>query len=407
MTTDVEATPAEVSDPDAPFVDADLEQSLPASSYLSPEIFKREKERIFYREWVCAGREEQLPNTGDFLTVDVLGESVLVVRDKDGALRAHYNVCRHRGCRLALDDAPAPRTIAPDEPAPGPVGHFHNAIRCPYHSWTYGFDGTLRGAPFLRENERFSKANFSLHPVGINTWGGFFFLNLTPPDSADGSKALLAQLGGAPEDFKRYPLADLRVARRIVYEVGANWKVVMENYNECYHCAGVHPELCELVPAFKQHGGANLDWENGIPHREGAVTFTFSGTTTRAPFPGLNEAEQTRHKAQLIYPNLLLSLSADHAAAFTLWPRGPGHTTIVCDFLFHPAEMRKSDFDPSDAVDFWDLVNRQDWSICAGVQRGMTSRCFDAGYYAPMEDSSLDIRRYVGERLGPAENDAS
>ncbi len=174
----------------------------------------------------------------------------------------------------------------------------------------------------------------------------------------------------------------------------------MENYNECYHCAGVHPELCALVPAFRDHGGNNLDWENGIPHREGAYTFTWSGTSNRALFEGLSPEEQTRHKAELIYPNLLLSLSADHAAAFTLWPRAPHHTTVTCDFLFDPAEMAKDDFDPSDAVDFWDLVNRQDWTICAGVQRGMSSRAFTVGYYAPMEDASLDIRRYVGDRLG-------
>jgi len=388
-------------DTDIPFVDADLEQSLPPSSYLSPEIFQREKERIFYREWVCAGREEQLPNPGDYMAVDVLGESILVVRDKDGALRAHYNVCRHRGCRLALDDTPS-LDVAPDD-TPGPTGHFHNAIRCPYHSWVYGFDGALRGAPFLRENERFNKADFALHPARVDTWGGFVFVNLSPlnPQAAAApSHTLRDQLGAIPDYFARYPLADLRVARRIVYEVAANWKVIMENYNECYHCAGVHPELCEIVPAFKQRGGAGLDWDNGIPHREGAVTFTFSGVTTRAPFPDLNEDELTRHKARLIYPNLLLSLSVDHAAAFTLWARDPGHTTIVCDFLFHPSEMRKADFDPSDAVDFWDLVNKQDWGICAGVQRGMGSRSYDVGYYAPMEDASLDIRRYVAARLG-------
>jgi Rieske 2Fe-2S family protein len=173
----------------------------------------------------------------------------------------------------------------------------------------------------------------------------------------------------------------------------------MENYNECYHCGTVHPELCEIVPAFKEGGGADLDWDAGVPHKDGAFTFTRSGTSDRAPFPGLSEDERTRHKGELIYPNLLLSLSPDHAAAFTLWPRGPGRTIIVCDFLFHPGESEKPGFDPSDAVDFWDLVNRQDWTICEGVQEGMGSRVFDVGYFAPMEDLSLDIRRYVGERL--------
>lgn len=381
---------------DQPAVASHLESSLPGSYYRSPQIFEQEKERIFFREWFCVGREEQAPNPGDYLVVDVLGESVLIVRGKTGGLNAFYNVCRHRGCRLALDDAPRPQ----DGDGPGCSGSFHNMIRCHYHAWSYNFEGELRGTPYLRESGRFRKADFSLHPVGVDSWGGFVFVNLTPDEAAAEGRTLLHQLGKVPEEFKRYPLSSLRVARRLVYEVEANWKVVMENYNECYHCGGVHPELCELVPAFKQHGGADLDWANGIPHREGAVTFTFSGTTTRAPFEGLDEFERTRHKGQLIYPNMLVSFSSDHIAVFTLWARDPGHTTITCDFLFDRREMARPDFDPSDAVDFWDLVNRQDWEICAGVQRGMSSRAFGSGYYAPMEDRSLDMRRYIGARLG-------
>jgi Rieske 2Fe-2S family protein len=162
----------------------------------------------------------------------------------------------------------------------------------------------------------------------------------------------------------------------------------------------VHPELCKVVPQFKVRGGSELDWERGVPHRDGAWTFTFSGTTDRAPFPGLGEDELTRHKGELIYPNFMISLSADHVAAFTLWPEAPERTAVVCDFLFHPDEIARPSFDPSDAVEFWDLVNRQDWQICEGVQRGMRARVFSSGFYAPMESWSLDIRRYVGEKLG-------
>lgn len=162
----------------------------------------------------------------------------------------------------------------------------------------------------------------------------------------------------------------------------------------------MHPELCRLVPAFKQRGGSELDWERGIPHREGAGTFTESGTTNRSPFDGLNDDERIRHKGELIYPNLLISLSADHVTAYTLWPQGPGRTRVVCDFLFHRSEIRRPDFNPADAVNFWDLVNRQDWAICEKVQRGMQSRVFEHGYYAPMESASLDIRRYIKEKLG-------
>jgi len=159
------------------------------------------------------------------------------------------------------------------------------------------------------------------------------------------------------------------------------------------------PELCRLVPAFKQRGGSELDWDRGIPHRDGAWTFTETGTSNRRPFEGLNDDEQVRHKGELIYPNLMISLSADHVTAYTIWPRDPEHTRVVCDFLFHPSELDRPEFDADDAVKFWDRVNRQDWAICENVQRGMRSRVFEHGYYAPMESASLDIRRYVAQKL--------
>src|SRR5262245_12338312 len=375
---------------------APLEKALPRFCYTSAEFHEREKECIFFREWICAGRAEELPDPGQGLVIDVAGESVLVVRARSGELRAHYNLCRHRGARLCSPDS---ATIDRGARVVSGVTQA-GTIRCPYHAWTYAMDGRLLSAPHLGQTEGFRPDDFTLHPVGIDTWGGFFFLNLTRGEAAEAGNSLAAQLGAIPERLTRYPLGELRRARRIRYDVDANWKVIAENYNECYHCAGVHPELCEVVPAFKREGGSDLPWEEGIPHREGAFTFTRSGTTSRGPFPGLSESEKVRHKGELVYPNLFLSLSADHVAAFLLWPEGPGRTRIYCDFLFHPEEMAKPTFDPTDAVEFWDLINRQDWDICAGVQRGMSSRAHEVGYYAPMEEMSLDIRRYVLERVG-------
>jgi glycine betaine catabolism A len=373
---------------------AGLQRSLPTSWYLSEEVFAREKDLIFTREWFCAGREEQLPKAGDSRVLSVLGESILMVRTKDGELKAHYNVCRHRGSRLCLSEEDKE-----DVPLNGGITNA-GTIRCPYHLWTYGLDGRLISAPHLREADGLHKEDFSLYPVGLETWGGFFFLNLSPAEAAAEGHTLLKQLGPIPDRVARYPLRALRSAKTITYHVSANWKVIVENYNECYHCAGVHPELCEVVPSFKEHGGAHLDWERGIDHKDGAFTFTRSGTTNRPPFSGLDDDERTRHKGELIYPNFMLSLSPEHAAAFSLWPLDPGHTRVVCDFLFDPEEMAKPDFDPMDAVEFWDLINRQDWAICQRVQLGMQCRVHKFGYYAPMEDLSLDIRRYVAERLG-------
>ncbi len=360
---------------------AGLEPTLPSSWYRTERVFGLEKERIFCREWVCIGREEEFG--APHRVCDVLGESILVVRNRENHIRAFYNVCRHRGARLCRPEA---------------AGVSSGRIVCPYHQWTYDFDGRLLAAPHLSGEPNFDKSLFSLYPVKVHTWGGFVFLNLTPQEA----KPFDEHAGGIPERISRYPLSDLRIGHRIEYEVAANWKVICENYNECYHCAGIHPELCAIVPAFKDRGGANLDWERGILHRDGAYTFTKTGTTSRRPFPTLNEDEKVRHKGELLYPNLFISLACDHIAVFILRPRAPDRTDITCQFLFEPFEMDKSDFDPADTVDFWDVVNRQDWAICEAVQQGLSARVHEHGYYAPMEDFNLDIRRYVLERIGDA-----
>jgi Rieske 2Fe-2S family protein len=372
-------------------------QTLPGSAYRSARQFALERDRIFHREWFLVGRAEMVAGAGDYLHADVAGESVLVVRARAGELRAFFNVCRHRGSQLVVDEATASGN------RPEPSGRFKGAVTCPYHAWTYGLEGDLRVAPFLSESDGLRRRDLGLHPIAVQSWGGFVFVNLMAGES---DRPLAAQLGEAVARTRHYALEELRVGARLVYDAAADWKVIVENFNECYHCGPVHPELCELVPAFKAQGGRGLTeraWEDGIPHREGATTFTFSGTTDRAPLPGLSEDERVRHKGELVYPNLMLSLSADHVAAFALWPVEAGRTRIVCDFLFHPSEIGRPGFDPSDAVGFWDLVNRQDWRICESVQRGMGSRAFTHGYYAPMEDLSLDIRRYLADRLGPAD----
>jgi glycine betaine catabolism A len=360
-----------------------MERTLQREYYISPRIFELEREQIFYREWFCGGRDAELVRPGDYRVIDVAGESILLVRTSEGRLVAHYNVCRHRGSRLV--------------PA-GSEGCFSRTIRCPYHSWTYSLEGELRTAPFLDEADGLHKGELRLFPVAVETWGGFFFLQLSPEDRL--GYQLADQLGGIPGRLSRYPLNQLQSAHRVTYEVRANWKVILENYNECYHCGPVHPELCRLVPSFRERGGSSLDWERGIPHRDGAWTFTVTGTTTRKPFEGLDDDERVRHKGELIYPNLMLSLSADHVAAFLLLPDGADRTIIVNEFLFHPSEMAEAGFDPGDAIEFWETVNLQDWRICESVQQGMRSRMFRSGYYAPMESASLDIRRYVGERVG-------
>ncbi|MGH2579203.1 MAG: aromatic ring-hydroxylating oxygenase subunit alpha, partial [Actinomycetota bacterium] len=314
-----------------------MQRTLPSSAYLSQETFERERERIFAREWFGAGREDALLAPGHFLKVDVAGESVLIVRTRSGELRGFYNVCRHRGSRIVMDDP---------EPSPGgsgATGRFKGSMVCPYHGWT-GLAGELRLAPFLTESDGLRRAELSLHPVAVEEWvasSSCASCRMRPGPSAGRSR-----LGPVVGRTARYPLVELRTAPRITYEVAANWKCIVENFNECYHCGPVHPELCEVVPAFKRVGGAGLDWDRGIPHREGATTFTFTGTTDRAPFPGLSQDERTRHKGELIYPNLMLSMSPDHVTVFTLWPKGSRSDNDRLRLPVPPRGNGQAGFDP-------------------------------------------------------------
>jgi Rieske 2Fe-2S family protein len=362
-----------------------LETALPRELYVDPEAWARERERVLLREWTCVGRRDDLGlhEPERVAVVEVLGESLLVTTDTDGALHAAYNVCRHRGSQLF-----------PTEPGAGPQLCAARSIRCPYHSWTYGLDGRLLRAPHT-DLAQVDTHDLGLTPVAVEVWAGFVFVHLSP----EGRGPLSDLVARAGTTLANYGLDGLVTGTTMTYQVEANYKVLLENYNECYHCGPVHPELSRLVPAFA--GGAeHLDWDLGVPHREGAWTFTSTGTTTRAPLPGLTEAERSRHKGDLVYPNLMVSASADHVAAFVLLPRDVSRTDVVCSLLFAPAEVDAPGFDPADASELWDLVNRQDWGVCESVQRGMSSRSYRHGWFAPMEDDSLDIRRWLLPLLG-------
>ncbi|HKE70622.1 MAG TPA: aromatic ring-hydroxylating dioxygenase subunit alpha [Nocardioidaceae bacterium] len=363
-----------------------MQAALPKHWYVDQDHWRRERDAVLFDSWLCVGRIDQLglADPSRLAVVDVAGESILLTRDAEQRLHGAYNVCRHRGSQVVpITDDTAP-------PACGAA----QSLRCPYHSWTYDLSGRLLRAPHTDGVDDFDPADFGLTPVAVQEWRGFCFVHLSPDTATD----LTAELADFTARLARYPLESLVVGRRYDYDVRANYKVLLENFNECYHCGPVHPELTRLVPAFGG-GGTDLDWDAGVPHRADAWTFTMTGTTTRAPFPDLDENERTRHKGELIYPNLLLSCSADHVMALVLWPLAADRTRVTSELLFAPDEAGRDDFDPDDAGELWDLVNRQDWAVCESVQRGMNSRAYRQGWFAPMEDWSADIRRWIVPRL--------
>jgi Rieske 2Fe-2S family protein len=340
-------------------------KSLAASWYISPEIFTQEQERIFAREWLCVGREEAIPKSGDFFTVERAGENLIVTRDAKGSVHAFFNVCRHRGSRMCEAAS----------------GHFAGSIQCPYHAWTYGLDGALKAARNMADVPGFDRAEYSLKEAAVALWEGFIFVSLgatVPFEQA------FAPLIGR---FARWNIGELQTARSITYELACNWKLVFLNYSECYHCPLVHPQLDKLSPS---DSGKN-DLSEGpflggySELRQPGTALTMNGRRSRPPIGTVGGVELDRVYYYTIFPSLLLSLHPDYVMVHYMKPLAPDRTEVVCAFLFDPRTIARPDFDPSDAVDFWDLTNRQDWHVNELTQLGMGSRAYTPGPYSNAE----------------------
>ena len=349
-----------------------MHTTLPRRFYADADFYRAELERFFFNRWICAGRADQIPNAGDYFTRTLADESVIVTRDATGAIRALFNVCRHRGTRLC----------------DSPDGHFVDRIQCPYHAWTYDLEGRLLAAPYMPPG--FCKENYPLHRAGCEIWDGHIFVFLRPlpgPPGPPDAPGLRDQLGDLPTRFAPWRMGELRLGRRIVYDVKANWKLIVLNYNECLHCPNLHPALHKLhhylgaenaPPTACYCGGA-------MGFRDGVETMSVDGRRRRDFLPGLSAAQRGQVEYYAIYPNLLLSLHPDYVMTHTLWPRAHDRSEIICEWHFHPDELAKPDVHIDDAVEFWDRTNREDWWICEQSQAGINSRVYQPGPYSERE----------------------
>ena len=386
----------------------DSARTLPARYYIDRTYFEREMERLFARMWVCAGRMEQIAAPGRFFVRELIGEQIIItssrrrrpggedglppaeeVEDRrredvdaeDWVVGAFHNVCRHRGTRLC--------TAA--------EGTFPGSIQCPYHAWTYDLDGRLIGAPHMDEVPHFRKEDYPLHRVMADVWDGHVFINL---DAA--ASPLSAQLGSLPGKFRPWRMQDLRLGRRIVYDVRANWKLIVQNYSECLHCPNLHPALNKLSHYLSGENEAlQAAYMGGrMDLRPGVDTMSMDGSCPRAPLPGLSADDRRRVYYYAIFPNMLLSLHPDYMLVHTLWPLTPDRTINTCEWHFAPEELTRTGFDPADCVEFWDMTNRQDWHVCELSQAGISSRAYTPGPYSNREDLLYAFDRMIVELHG-------
>ncbi len=341
-------------------------RTLDSRWYCSAEVYVAEQTRIFGCAWLCVGRAEEIPATGDFFTVTPAGESLIVTRDGDGRVHAFYNVCRHRGTRMCQEA----------------TGHFQGSIQCPYHAWTYGLDGGLRAARNMSDVAGFDRADYPLREAAVAQWEGFIFVNLAaePEPFAQAFAPLIGR-------FARWNIGGLRTRRSIHYDLRCNWKLVFQNYSECYHCPLVHPQLDKLSPSDSGRNdlleGAFLGGYSEL--RTSGSSLTTTGHTARPPLGSVDGADLDRIYYYTIFPSMLLSLHPDYVMVHYVRPTAVDRTAVECAWMFDPKTMESPDFDPTDAVDFWDLTNRQDWHVSELTQRGVASRAYQPGPYSNAE----------------------
>jgi Rieske 2Fe-2S family protein len=361
-----EPAPVPAADLDATLAEFGQSRMLPRAAYVDPDVFAWEQRHIF-SSWLCVGYSADLPERGSQRAVAVGNGGVLLTRDDDGAVHAFANTCRHRGHELLACGDTAKR----------------HSIVCPYHSWSYKLDGSLRNAPSFRNVESFDPSQFGLVQLGIVDWHGWLFV-----DSSGTSGDFAEHVAGSEEVVGPYRPEELTIVARHSYELACNWKVIAENYQECYHCSTIHPELSRISPPTS---GDNLDlagqWMGGsmelIPEAE---TMSLDGHSGGVAIAGLSDVELRTVMYLVGYPNLLVSLHPDYVMTHLMTPLSVDRTHVECAWAFPREVAGRPDFDPSYAIDFWDLTNRQDWAACESVQRGLSSPHARPGPLAREED---------------------
>jgi choline monooxygenase len=384
-----------------------LATTLIPDAYTSQEFHELELERVFGTSWIAACCTSELAEPGDTVVLDVAGSSVIVWRDADGGVRAFHNVCRHRGTQL-LDEG---RT------------HVKRFIRCPYHSWAYGLDGSCLGTPLFEGSEipeseqrifdmsdvkEFDRAEYGLLPVRAECWGCLVFVNL----DADAAP-LTDELGDLPERLADYRLDEWQVVRERTYEIEANYKLIGENFMEYYHLPWVHPQLVKVSP-MKAH----YRWQ-GPGMYTGMTTTPIEsadggGWLGLPPIDGLRESDRVSARFAWVFPNLAVNVMPNHVFLMLARPRGPVHTSETTYLLSHPESLRAAgaEHEVEQLAGFWDSVNREDIEIVERVQRGVANPAYEGGrmcyrFEEPLHRyQNMVIDRMLGIRRVP-EGDAA
>ncbi|MEM7281817.1 MAG: aromatic ring-hydroxylating dioxygenase subunit alpha [Pseudomonadota bacterium] len=367
----------------------ETKRTLPSSWYYEKAHFDKEVAKIWRKDWVCVGHVSAVPHHGDYFTCNIGGQTLVIT--KSDSVKAYYNTCRHRGSILCSKSA----------------GHFPNGrIICPYHRWTYDLDGDLKNTPGKLPCEDFNLAEFSLYPVNLELWKGFIFVNLEDePDTT-----LSEHLGKEKDNIANWPLETLISARRKAYSLSCNWKIFWENYLECYHCPGIHPELCRLMPAYKQgifDESILPGWTPAWPGDEGrgrmaagAVTWTSDGQSRLMELQGLSEEDKRLGVVFMpITGSMYIAAHRDYVRCVRIVPIDPTQTRLEVDWLVAP-EQALGDFQMMEAAfALSETVLDQDQTVCELNQLGIQNDAHQQGVLVPQEYRLWDFHEWLRQKL--------
>ncbi|RCV48625.1 aromatic ring-hydroxylating oxygenase subunit alpha [Marinitenerispora sediminis] len=362
--------------------------TLPGRYYTDPAVFALEQERMLQSMWFCAVRAADLDRPGAFRTVQVGAENVIVSRNRSGLVRAFLNVCRHRGARLCAQER----------------GEVRRSFQCAYHAWTYDLDGRLVAAPNLVRMPDVDRDAFGLVRVRVREWLGYVWVCLAddPPSFEETVIGAATERLGDADAIGRYRIEELSVGRRIVYDVRANWKLIVENFMECYHCGTIHPELTEVLPEFAEGYAAQYYVGHGAEFGAEVRGFTVDGGEGFTRLGGVTEDQDRRYYAITIRPQVFVNLVPDHVIVHRMFPLAADRTVVECDWLYSP-EVVEAGHDVSRSVELFHRVNQQDFDACERCQPAMSSRAYSGGgVLVPVEHHIGAFHAWVAERLGDA-----
>ncbi len=361
--------------------------TLPGRSYTDPTVFAQEQARIFETYWFAAARAADIDGPGSFRTVDVGRENVLIVRGRDRALRGFLNVCRHRGARVCMEQS----------------GTARRKLQCGYHAWTYSLDGALVAAPNLTQMEDVDRSRYGLIPVHLREWLGYVWVSLAeePPSFEDTVVGAVAGRLGDADVIDDWGIDRLDVGRRITYDVKANWKLIVENFMECYHCATIHPELTEVLPEFADGYAAQYFVGHGAEFGEDVRGFTVDGSEGVAAIPGVDAEHDRKYYAITVNPQVFINLVPDHVIFHRMYPVATDRTVVECDWLYLP-EVVAEGLDLTRSVELFHRVNEQDFDAAERCQLAADSRAYArGGVLVPSEHHIGLFHEWVTQQLDP------